>query len=240
MVLRFAICKSALDLQCKLRLITIHQLANGTISYGIGHTHTAIASWRLLFLILGGFTFLWGICLLLFLPDSPLKARFLNEKEKYIALHRIRSNKTGVENKVPPKLPPVAQFSSYKRTNKLSDHQMVSGQRVSDRPAHLSTRLLCHLYQLHQRSHWRVFGTNCVELRLWNPSDRVTEYSNWCHHDYQRITCLHSQSLVEKYASQNLCSVRDSTPDSHFVDQKLVHPSPSSFIWLRSPCESSD
>jgi MFS family permease len=76
------------------------QLFTGIISYGVGHSHSAVASWRLLFIVLGGFTFLWGLFILAFLPDTPLTARFLNEKEKFIALHRIKGNKTGVENKV--------------------------------------------------------------------------------------------------------------------------------------------
>ena len=33
------------------------------------------------------------------MPDNPAQARFLNDRTKYIALHRIKSNKTGVENK---------------------------------------------------------------------------------------------------------------------------------------------
>lgn len=69
------------------------------MSYGIGHAHTAIASWRLLFLVIGGFTILWGAILILWLPDSPLKENFLKGKDKYIALDRVRENMTGIENK---------------------------------------------------------------------------------------------------------------------------------------------
>ncbi|KAI7609039.1 hypothetical protein KC343_g12464, partial [Hortaea werneckii] len=43
----------------------------GVISYGIGHAHTSIASWRLLFLVLGGFSVLWAGVIWIFLPDSP-------------------------------------------------------------------------------------------------------------------------------------------------------------------------
>ncbi|KAI4596477.1 hypothetical protein KJ359_005231 [Pestalotiopsis sp. 9143b] len=84
----------------------------GFISYGIGRTQTTIASWRLLFIVLGGFTFLWGFVILAWFPDSPLTARFLTDRQKYIAVHRTRDNKTGLENKV---------FKWYQVKEALSD-----------------------------------------------------------------------------------------------------------------------
>lgn len=72
----------------------------GIISYGVGHTATAIAPWRLLFLIMGSVTVFWGVVLFFFLPDSPLQENFLKGKDKYIALSRIKSNMTGVEDRV--------------------------------------------------------------------------------------------------------------------------------------------
>ncbi|KFZ19456.1 hypothetical protein V501_00658 [Pseudogymnoascus sp. VKM F-4519 (FW-2642)] len=52
-------------------------LFGALIGYGIGHIRSSIAPWRWLFIIFGGVTFLWGIVLWVFLPDSPLNARFL-------------------------------------------------------------------------------------------------------------------------------------------------------------------
>lgn len=52
------------------------------------------------FIILGIITILIGISLYWILPDSPMTCRFLNEREREIALHRVRSNQTGVKNKV--------------------------------------------------------------------------------------------------------------------------------------------
>lgn len=71
----------------------------GVVSYGIGHAQTGIASWRLLFLVIGGFTVLWGAILLVWLPDSPLADSFLTGKDKYIALDRVKDNMTGIENR---------------------------------------------------------------------------------------------------------------------------------------------
>lgn len=76
------------------------QIPTGVLSYGIGHTDTGIASWRLLFILLGAITILWGILLLFYLPDSPLKENFMKGKDKFIALDRIKGNMTGIENRV--------------------------------------------------------------------------------------------------------------------------------------------
>jgi ACS family allantoate permease-like MFS transporter len=51
-----------------------------------------------MFIIFGGFTVLFGISLWWLLPDSPLTASFLTERERYIVVHRLSSNQTGVKN----------------------------------------------------------------------------------------------------------------------------------------------
>ncbi|KAH8894000.1 MFS general substrate transporter [Thozetella sp. PMI_491] len=91
--------KSEQPVRMALTFTAFSSLVTGVLSYAIGHTHTSVAPWRLLFLVLGGFTVLWGGILLLWLPDSPLKENFLKGKDKYIALDRVRENMTGVENR---------------------------------------------------------------------------------------------------------------------------------------------
>jgi len=81
-------------------MLILIQIITGVVSYAIGHTHTAVAPWRLLFIVLGGFTFIWAIVVTIFLPDSPVNCRFLNEREKAIAVLRIKENMTGTENRV--------------------------------------------------------------------------------------------------------------------------------------------
>lgn len=51
-----------------------------------------------MFLILGLITILFGVSLWWTLPDSPLTARFLNERERLIAVERLKTNKTGIKN----------------------------------------------------------------------------------------------------------------------------------------------
>ena len=47
----------------------------------------------------GAITIVWGGAIWYLLPDMPLKARFLSEREKRIVVLRINENETGFENK---------------------------------------------------------------------------------------------------------------------------------------------
>ncbi|KAM6515496.1 hypothetical protein FSOLCH5_009721 [Fusarium solani] len=72
---------------------------SGIISYAISQTHTHLAQWRLLFIVLGGITVLWSATVLAFLPDSPVSAWWLSPRERYIAIRRVQKNNTGIEDK---------------------------------------------------------------------------------------------------------------------------------------------
>jgi MFS transporter, ACS family, allantoate permease len=78
---------------------TLSSVITGLLSYGIGHTHTSIAPWRLLLIVLGSITTVWSVVLYICLPSSPVEAWWLNDREKYICLERIRTSNTGVEDK---------------------------------------------------------------------------------------------------------------------------------------------
>src|SRR5699024_1096352 len=79
--------------------IGIGEILGGFMSYGLYKQDitigTPIASWRLLFVIVGAITIFLGILILLHLPDTPTQAWFLNEKEKLMVVERIRSNQQG-------------------------------------------------------------------------------------------------------------------------------------------------
>lgn len=60
----------------------------GALAYGITSGHTAIANWRLLFLVEGLPTIAMAPIAFFFLPDSPHQAKFLTEDEKRVALAR--------------------------------------------------------------------------------------------------------------------------------------------------------
>ena len=71
----------------------------GLLGYGIGQIKGALASWRYEFLIIGAACCAWGIVIFLFMPDNIVKARFLNDRERRIAIERLKENQTGMENK---------------------------------------------------------------------------------------------------------------------------------------------
>ncbi|KAL4746558.1 hypothetical protein BDW72DRAFT_207260 [Aspergillus terricola var. indicus] len=74
----------------------VANIVSGLIAYGIGKIDSNIASWKLLFIILGCVTAAYGILLVFVLPDSPAKAWFLKPHERKIAVHRTVENRTGV------------------------------------------------------------------------------------------------------------------------------------------------
>lgn len=71
-----------------------HQVDTG---YGIGNIKGALASWRYEFLIVGAFCAVWGIILVLTLPNSPTTFRGFSHDERLLLIARMRRNQTGVE-----------------------------------------------------------------------------------------------------------------------------------------------
>ncbi|KAK1055562.1 hypothetical protein LTR74_015586 [Friedmanniomyces endolithicus] len=72
----------------------------GLLGFGIGHIKGALPSWKFEFLIIGALCCIWGVVMFIFLPDSPITAKGLTQREKRIAVERLRDNQTGVENKL--------------------------------------------------------------------------------------------------------------------------------------------
>jgi MFS family permease len=70
----------------------------GFLHYTTSHPNAPFKSWQILFLVYGLVTITVGICVILFLPDNPMKSRFSNA-EKLFIINRIRGNETGIENK---------------------------------------------------------------------------------------------------------------------------------------------
>ncbi|KAK7746007.1 hypothetical protein SLS53_002729 [Cytospora paraplurivora] len=68
------------------------------LGYAIGHIHTGLARWMYVFIIFGGLSFFWGFVSLYLLPDQPSTAKFLNDREKAIAVDRVAKNRQGVRN----------------------------------------------------------------------------------------------------------------------------------------------
>ncbi|KAH8898870.1 MFS general substrate transporter [Thozetella sp. PMI_491] len=68
------------------------------INWGLGQIHGGVSSWPYMYYFAGGLTMLWGVVLWWALPAEPIRAKALNERERYIAVARLRTNNAGVRN----------------------------------------------------------------------------------------------------------------------------------------------
>ncbi|KAF9498540.1 MFS general substrate transporter [Pleurotus eryngii] len=76
------------------------QCVGGLVAYGIAHINTAkLKNWQILFTILGCLTFVWGIFVAWYLPDSPMRARCFSPEDRILLTERVRKNDTGIQNK---------------------------------------------------------------------------------------------------------------------------------------------
>ncbi|KAL4967705.1 transcription factor domain-containing protein [Aspergillus stella-maris] len=76
-------------------------IVNGFLSWAVGHIPSSapLSIWQYLFLITGSVSTLWSIVAFIYLPDSPMNAFFLTEREKYHTVQRLAENKTGITNR---------------------------------------------------------------------------------------------------------------------------------------------
>jgi MFS family permease len=74
---------------------SIGGLVASLLAYGVGHIEHPLSPWMWMFIILGAATFLWGLVLLLFLPDRISNATFLTAEEREIMAKRAILEGTG-------------------------------------------------------------------------------------------------------------------------------------------------
>ncbi|KAJ5138893.1 Major facilitator superfamily domain general substrate transporter [Penicillium bovifimosum] len=89
-LLSFFYRRHELGLRCGM-FLSAAPLANtfaGALAYGITSGNSALANWRLLFLVEGLPTCLAAVLAWFYVPDSAVDAKFLNEEEKEIARAR--------------------------------------------------------------------------------------------------------------------------------------------------------
>ncbi|OAP56497.1 hypothetical protein AYL99_09676 [Fonsecaea erecta] len=55
--------------------------------------------WKWMYLLLGSLTVAYSVIFGLFFPDNPMKARFLTERERNIAVRRLQKNQTGIQTR---------------------------------------------------------------------------------------------------------------------------------------------
>ncbi|KAF8897463.1 MFS general substrate transporter [Infundibulicybe gibba] len=76
------------------------QVFGGFVAYGISFYHgNVLAPYKIIYVLLGGLAIIVGICVLIWLPDSPVRAQFLTKEERIAVLERVRDDQGGTENK---------------------------------------------------------------------------------------------------------------------------------------------
>ena len=70
----------------------------GLLGYAVGHITTGLPQWQYVFLIFGSVSLTWGAVFLVFMPDLPTTARFLNNRQRIVAVERVAQNRQGVKN----------------------------------------------------------------------------------------------------------------------------------------------
>ena len=81
------------------------------ISFSDGKT---LAPYKIIYILLGGLAILVGVCVLIWLPDSPVHAKFLTKEERIAALERVRDDAGGTENKTLKKYQVIEAISDIR------------------------------------------------------------------------------------------------------------------------------
>ncbi|KUL85013.1 hypothetical protein ZTR_07784 [Talaromyces verruculosus] len=68
------------------------------VNWGLGHIHGKLSPWNYMYFFAGGMTILWGILVFFFLPSDPIRAKGFNDRQRFIAVSRMRTNNSGVRN----------------------------------------------------------------------------------------------------------------------------------------------
>ncbi|CAL5867483.1 uncharacterized protein PFLUO_LOCUS1702 [Penicillium psychrofluorescens] len=79
------------------------QIIGGLVAYGIlrriSEVDASIAGWKLIFIATGCFTTCIGILFFYIIPDSQLNCRWLNQRDRLLAIQRVRENEQGIGNR---------------------------------------------------------------------------------------------------------------------------------------------
>ncbi|KAK6378864.1 hypothetical protein LTS17_006567 [Exophiala oligosperma] len=73
-------------------------LVSPLINYALGHIRGSLSSWKYMYIFAGCITVLWGVLLYFILPPDPVRAKGFTERERYVAVARLRTNNSGVRN----------------------------------------------------------------------------------------------------------------------------------------------
>lgn len=70
------------------------------ITYGLGHIKSeTLYKYQIIFMFCGLLTVAYAVIVGVLMPDSPMEAKYLTEREKVIAVERLRANQMGVASR---------------------------------------------------------------------------------------------------------------------------------------------
>ncbi|KAH6999424.1 MFS transporter [Ilyonectria destructans] len=69
------------------------------VNWGLGHITTGpLHPWQYMYIVSGCLTILWALVVFVYMPPDPIRAKGFSERERFIAVSRLRVNNTGVRN----------------------------------------------------------------------------------------------------------------------------------------------
>jgi MFS family permease len=81
----------------------MQQIVGGLLSYLFSHPtipDQRVRSWQALFISLGCLAILWGLFVMIWMPDSAMSAKCFSEADKTLMIERVRGNQTGLQNRI--------------------------------------------------------------------------------------------------------------------------------------------
>ncbi|KAF2996016.1 hypothetical protein E8E13_001866 [Curvularia kusanoi] len=82
-------------------MLGIVNILGSLLSYGLGKIDSdRLHSYQIIFLFCGLLSVVVSTVVYIFMPDSPMEAKFLNDHEKLVAVERLRMNQMGVASRV--------------------------------------------------------------------------------------------------------------------------------------------
>lgn len=93
------------------------QIVGGLLAYcfSLIGNEKSVQSWQALFMTYGIISVFWGLFVIYWMPDSPMRAKCFSEQDKHLMIERVRGNQTGLQNK---------EFRSYQLWEAVRDPQM--------------------------------------------------------------------------------------------------------------------
>ncbi|KID84490.1 allantoate permease [Metarhizium guizhouense ARSEF 977] len=77
-------------------MLGVVNMLGSLLTYGLGHIQSSLKPYQIIFLFCGCITVAFSIVMFLFMPDSPMQAKFLSREDKFIAIERLRMNQMGI------------------------------------------------------------------------------------------------------------------------------------------------